>query len=356
MGSNQSNGAMDQDADVIMCESNIDIELPSDIFDKLNLPEMDPPKNVPVTPQPVDRADGHIYLIREREFIARGLKVYKIGKSSQSGLKRAGQYSKNSVIEIHLRIPDYHSAERELIAAFKLLFIHRKDIGNEYFEGESDQMVRMIYECRARRCHATPPLDDKKLTDDMRKSDESVFVLERAFQELWQHLRRIVSDEYYSNEMYGAFLEHMIFLITGPRCASVSCTLPVSHDRPAPVVNLDNFRKVLSKMYTPGPKNSITRDQYRRYVGIYNLVTSAHLLVIQYESARMVTTRPNRYPEIKMTAALAIPQSTVELTLRKCIDGEYIKVTNRNVTNGYPDAQILSDSGSTTNRRRSRTG
>lgn len=80
MGANQSmnsNSHLDQDDDVIMRDSHIDLELSPEIFEMLNHPEMDPPIASPaaspiVSPADVSENDGHIYLIREREFINSG--------------------------------------------------------------------------------------------------------------------------------------------------------------------------------------------------------------------------------------------------------------------------------------------
>lgn len=325
----------DQDGDIIMVRPHIDLELPPEIFEMLDGPGMDPPVATLVA---APQFDGYIYLIREREFINLGQNVYKIGKTSQVGLKRAGQYPKSSVIEIHLRVADYNAAECELIAAFKKQFIHRGDIGAEYFEGDPNLMVEMIYSHRARQCSETPAASVEHKSDALRPLDaaqsrpvdDSMTVLECAFQSIWQYLRHIVSDKYYTPDMEGAFLEHMIFLITGPRgnhMHSDNWTIPISTDQPAPTVNIGKFRTVLGGMFTPGPRKNVTRDQYLRYAAIHNILTQVHPLVVQYESARQVMTRPERYPEIKTSAAIKIDQDIFDEVVKKCIDYKRTKVT-----------------------------
>ncbi len=91
---------------------------------------------------------SHIYLIREREFIRMNEQIYKLGKTTQQGLKRSKQYPKDSMIEIHLHVNDCHVAERELLAYFRLKFKSRTDIGAEYFEGDVQIMISAIIKYR----------------------------------------------------------------------------------------------------------------------------------------------------------------------------------------------------------------
>ena len=86
-----------------------------------------------------------IYLIQEREFINSGENVYKIGKTKQDNLKRFKQYPKGSKLLLQQICDDCDKLEKELIADFKNKFIHRKDIGNEYFEGDYKEMLKDIH-------------------------------------------------------------------------------------------------------------------------------------------------------------------------------------------------------------------
>ncbi len=91
---------------------------------------------------------NHIYLIREREFIRLNEPVYKLGKTTQDGLKRSAQYPKGSSIEIHLRVNNCHAAETELLKYFRSTFIARTDFGAEYFEGDVQAMLVEIFKYR----------------------------------------------------------------------------------------------------------------------------------------------------------------------------------------------------------------
>ena len=87
-----------------------------------------------------------IYLIREREFIKTNENVYKIGKTTQDGIKRISSYPKGSQVIIVVKVPDCHESELKLISLFKQKFKHRNDIGNEYFDGDCEQMKSFIFD------------------------------------------------------------------------------------------------------------------------------------------------------------------------------------------------------------------
>lgn len=80
-----------------------------------------------------DKQNNYIYIIREREFIKSNEKVYKLGFTTQPILNRFKSYPKES--EICVCVPVVGNPELIIINQFKLKFIHRSDIGNEYFEG-----------------------------------------------------------------------------------------------------------------------------------------------------------------------------------------------------------------------------
>lgn len=88
---------------------------------------------------------GFIYLIHLREFINQNLPVYKIGRTYQLNGKRFNSYPKDSIVLLHLKCNDSIRQEKALINIFKDQFIHRKDIGNEYFEGNPAFMIDLIF-------------------------------------------------------------------------------------------------------------------------------------------------------------------------------------------------------------------
>ena len=89
---------------------------------------------------------GYIYLIHEREFIKTGENIFKIGKTEQETNTRVKSYPKNSELLIQIKSLNCHTDEKELIQFFTKKYIIRHDIGNEYFEGNSIDMVNDIYQ------------------------------------------------------------------------------------------------------------------------------------------------------------------------------------------------------------------
>ena len=89
--------------------------------------------------------DEYIYLLQEREFIKTNEHIYKIGKTKQECLKRICNYPNGTKLLIQIICNDCDKYEKILINKFKEIFIHKKDIGYEYFKGNYNQMINIIY-------------------------------------------------------------------------------------------------------------------------------------------------------------------------------------------------------------------
>lgn len=70
--------------------------------------------------------------------------VYKIGRTCQQDFKRFDGYPKNSHLVLMVDVVDCKAIETLIIKKFKGIFKHRKDYGNEYFEGEKMTMMKEI--------------------------------------------------------------------------------------------------------------------------------------------------------------------------------------------------------------------
>jgi hypothetical protein len=90
----------------------------------------------------------YVYLIQEREFIKTSENIFKVGKSKQENNKRINQYPKQSKLLLQIVCDNCDILEKELIISFKNKYNHRKDIGNEYFEGDSEDMIKNIFYIR----------------------------------------------------------------------------------------------------------------------------------------------------------------------------------------------------------------
>jgi len=87
---------------------------------------------------------SYIYLLQAREFINTKQNIYKLGKSRQENLGRFKQYPKGSKLIIQLECENCDINEKALIKIFKESFKQRTDIGTEYFEGNPDEMRKII--------------------------------------------------------------------------------------------------------------------------------------------------------------------------------------------------------------------
>lgn len=86
---------------------------------------------------------GYVYMLKTREFINNNESVYKIGKTSNI-VKRLQGYPKGSMYITTLYCNYYNNLEQQIIKSFKKEFIQRKDLGDEYFEGPVNEMVKVF--------------------------------------------------------------------------------------------------------------------------------------------------------------------------------------------------------------------
>ena len=91
-----------------------------------------------------DNNNEFIYLIKEREFIKTKEHIYKIGKTKQENLQRIKSYPNGSILLLYIITNDCDKKEKLIIQKFKEHFIHKKDIGNEYFMGDYNHMINII--------------------------------------------------------------------------------------------------------------------------------------------------------------------------------------------------------------------
>ena len=84
---------------------------------------------------------NYIYLLQEREFIKTNEYIYKIGRTKKENTHRFNQYPKGSILLFQMICNNCENIERQIIEQFKIKFNHRKDTGNEYFEGDYKIMI-----------------------------------------------------------------------------------------------------------------------------------------------------------------------------------------------------------------------
>jgi hypothetical protein len=260
---------------------------------------------------------GHIYLLREREFIALGQPVYKLGKTAQADGKRFSGYPKGSEIELMLRVADHDVAERELIGLFDALFKNRQDIGREYYEGEREAMMREI-------CKYIAPVD-ASASADVKGSDVEIQAasavqqvvldeLQSAYFALYYALYAKLSFTYNELSIRRLYIQHHVDKILASGGAPCPSEDGVS-------VDLDKFMSDMIKAYgRPGCARSVSSEQYHKYVGINNSMCGAFDLVVRYERVRKAMPNPARYIAIKLGALVEISIITYGKTRGKCND------------------------------------
>jgi len=86
-----------------------------------------------------------IYLLQEREFIKTREPIYKIGKTKQEKLKRIKSYPNGSELLFYIICNNCDEIEKTIINKFKIHFNHKKEFGNEYFMGDYNLMIDIIY-------------------------------------------------------------------------------------------------------------------------------------------------------------------------------------------------------------------
>ncbi len=83
-----------------------------------------------------------VYIIHTRECIRMGENVYKIGRTAQKYTKRALSYPKGSELKIQKGVKNSKMMEKKIIIELAKKFNRRTDLGNEYFEGDYNEIEK----------------------------------------------------------------------------------------------------------------------------------------------------------------------------------------------------------------------
>jgi len=124
-----------------------------------------------------------VYLVKEREFTKTNENIIKVGYSNQEHLKRFKQYPKDSILLCQVFTENGKLCESKILDEFKIQFKHRKDIGNEYFEGDYNLMRKLIIE-----------IVDKVESDNKNFNKDIINELENKIKEL-EELQKKLNQE-----------------------------------------------------------------------------------------------------------------------------------------------------------------
>ena len=138
----------------------------------------------------------YIYLLQEREFIKTKEYVYKVGMTKKENHERFNQYPKGSVLLFQMICNNCKNMEKLVLKKFKETFKQRKDIGNEYFEGEYKDMIDIIYLTIKNNNSVEDDIVEDAVVEDVVVEDEN-----HDIEEDWKlkHIRDIKSKKYQEN-------------------------------------------------------------------------------------------------------------------------------------------------------------
>ena len=117
---------------------------------------------------------NYIYLLQEREFIKTKEHIYKVGMTKQENHERFNQYPKGSILLFQMICDNCKNIENKVIKLFKDKFIMRKDIGNEYFEGDYKNMMDIIYSA------IKDETDEKNKEENLKQNSKINVILEES--------------------------------------------------------------------------------------------------------------------------------------------------------------------------------
>lgn len=90
-------------------------------------------------------SSGYIYIIITREFLKQNESVFKVG-TTKDMIQRFHAYPKGSVLLYNRFVHDATGKETLVLKVLRDEYIHRKDIGREYFEGNVNNIIATVNE------------------------------------------------------------------------------------------------------------------------------------------------------------------------------------------------------------------
>ena len=122
---------------------NIPIEIVREAFSRY-VADNTKTRDVVMTDVSTEECRGYIYLLREREFIKTNEPIFKVGKTTQELQERISKYPKHSELLFAVKVKDCHNSEKTILKKMRKVFVSRRDIGNEYFEGDETEIKRFL--------------------------------------------------------------------------------------------------------------------------------------------------------------------------------------------------------------------
>jgi hypothetical protein len=252
---------------------------------------------------------GHLYLLREREFVNTNQPIYKIGKTRQENGKRFGGYSKDTVIEFMLRVADSDAAETEAKRKFDQLFKKRTEIGSESYEGDRVTMLTELAKFIAPiEAKVAPPID----YEPMIKS------LEAAFYPIYYGFHSNLSFTFMEHTMRQLHVIHCINRVyeSGGRPA-------IRPEEKSVAISIAKFMKDMTKSYgKPTITRPVSAEQYQKFVGTNNTLArlAPHFANYEQQRAKLPPAMAVRYFAFELTHLVEIDAIAFNQSRLKCHD------------------------------------
>ena len=213
----------------------------------------------------------YIYLLQEREFIKTDEPIYKIGMTCKENHIRFKQYPKGSILLFQMICSDCKVAERDIIKKFKKQFTLRDDIGSEYFHGDYNAMIDVIYntirEDIKRDIAVESSNNESDISVDEEPGETSVDKYKITTSLEWLHINNI--DVVITNKRGDGYIRYV--------------------DSEYPWIHINSENKDEDLFYY------INKRQM--HAGIYSSITNKHIMIDEYKLLN--TDDKNKYKPVE---------------------------------------------------------
>jgi len=151
---------------------------------------------------------GIIYLLKTREFS--NTNVFKIGRSSKPGATRTNEYPRGSVLYLLVTVNNEKIIERKIIDCFSIDFIHKKEYGTEYFEGNYMEMMEKIFKIITENNQVIEIDEMLTSSDEDEEQIESICELKKSTEKYRTHYIKFKSGLEFLCETQNGFVQILI--------------------------------------------------------------------------------------------------------------------------------------------------
>ena len=157
---------------------------------------------------------NYIYLLQEREFVKTNENIYKVGMTKKENYERFNQYPKGSILLFQMICNDCNNIEKCVLKIFREKFKQRKDIGNEYFEGDYRVMIDIIHlKIKNEYTETFSELNNDKIDSNHNFNEWKNIYSEILTEKTLELKCKINADEYKINTIFRSINNQIIIYI-----------------------------------------------------------------------------------------------------------------------------------------------